>query len=98
MAWIQIPLGLQRFFSLVGIRGRIIILFGSILFPGISSKDVQPAVVQPPPYSQALPGQSVALVYDRGLIEAVTEAQNFVVQTFPGARLLESHNVSFPSL
>lgn len=61
-------------------------------YDGISSKDVQPAVVQPPPYPQALPGQSVALVYDRGLIEAVTEAQNFVVQTFPGARLLESHN------
>ena len=29
-------------------------------------------------------------------MEAVTNAQNFVAQTFPGARLLESHNVSFP--
>ena len=34
------------------------------------------------------------IIYDRGLIQAVTNAQNFIAQTFPGARLLESHNVS----
>ena len=64
--------------------------------PGVSSKDVQPNV-PPPPYPvqiQVPPGQFQPLIYDRGLMEAVTNAQNFVAQTFPGARLLESHNVS----
>ena len=43
---------------------------------------------------QLPPGQSMPLVYDPGLMNAVTNAQNFVNQTFSGARLLESHNVS----
>lgn len=66
----------------------------------ISSKDIQPTVPVPPPYPanpvqmQLPPGQSMPLVYDPGLINAVTNAQNFVNQTFSGARLLESHNVS----
>lgn len=64
----------------------------------ISSKDIQPTVPVPPPYPanpvqmQLPPGQSMPLVYDPGLINAVTNAQNFVNQTFSGARLLESHN------
>lgn len=66
----------------------------------ISSKDIQPTVPVPPPYPanpvqmQLPPGQSMPLVYDPGLMNAVTNAQNFVNQTFSGARLLESHNVS----
>ena len=66
---------------------------------GISSKDVQPTVQMPayptqPAQFQAPPGLVQPLIYDSGLIQAVTNAQNFVAQTFPGARLLESHNVS----
>lgn len=66
----------------------------------ISSKDIQPTVPVPHPYPanpvqmQLPPGQSMPLVYDPGLMNAVTNAQNFVNQTFSGARLLESHNVS----
>lgn len=71
-------------------------------FPaGISSKDVQPTVPVPPypaVQTQAPVGQLQPLIYDRGLMEAVTNAQNFIAQTFPGARLLESHNVSFLSV
>ena len=61
---------------------------------GISSHDIQPSVPVPTyqPPAQTFSG----IIYDRGLMEAVTNAQNFVAQTFPGARLLESHNVSFP--
>ena len=61
---------------------------------GISSHDIQPSVPVPiyQPPAQTFSG----IIYDRGLMEAVTNAQNFVAQTFPGARLLESHNVSFP--
>lgn len=67
---------------------------------GISSRDVTPTVPPPvyptqPGQFQAPPGQIQPLIYDSGLIQAVTNAQNFVAQTFPGARLLESHNVSF---
>lgn len=65
----------------------------------LSSRDVQPTVVpMPPPYSeiQAAPGQ--VLLFDRGLMEAVTNAQHFVAQTFAGARLLENHNVSYSSV
>ncbi|XP_067040088.1 phospholipid-transporting ATPase ABCA3-like [Acropora muricata] len=61
---------------------------------GVSSKDVQPAVVQPPPYSetQAPPAQFAPMMYDGRFMEAITNAQNFVIQTFPGSRLLENHN------
>jgi len=68
--------------------------------PGvISSRDVQPTVPTPtypayPNQFQVPPGQMQPIIYDRGLIQAVTNAQNFIAQTFPGARLLESHNVS----
>ncbi|XP_073229976.1 phospholipid-transporting ATPase ABCA3-like [Porites lutea] len=57
---------------------------------GISSHDIQPSVPVPTyqPPAQTFSG----IIYDRGLMEAVTNAQNFVAQTFPGARLLESHN------
>ncbi|KAJ7352721.1 hypothetical protein OS493_034326 [Desmophyllum pertusum] len=64
---------------------------------GISSGDVQPTVPAPayavqPGQIQVPPGQPMPLIYDRGLMEAITNAQNFVHQTFPGARLLENHN------
>ena len=60
----------------------------------ISSHDIQPSVPVP---SYQPPAQTFSgIIYDRGLMEAVTNAQNFVAQTFPGARLLESHNVSSP--
>ena len=67
---------------------------------GISSRDVQPTVQMPaypaqPAQFQAPPGHVQPLIYDSGLMQAVTNAQSFVAQTFPGARLLESHNVSF---
>ena len=61
---------------------------------GISSHDIQPSVLAPT-YQPSLQTFS-GVIYDRGLMEAVTNAQNFVAQTFPGARLLESHNVSSP--
>ena len=66
--------------------------------PGVSSRDVQPTVAPVPPYPQiqAAPGQ--VLLFDRGMMEAVTNAQNFVAQTFAGARLLENHNVSCSSV
>jgi len=66
--------------------------------PGvISSRDVQPTVpisTYPayPTQFQVPPGQVQPIIYDSGLIQAVTNAQNFISQTFPGARLLESHN------
>ena len=65
----------------------------------ISSRDVQPTVPVPtypayPTQFQAPPGQMQPIIYDSGLIQAVASAQNFINQTFPGARLLESHNVS----
>ena len=72
--------------------------------PGvISSRDVQPTVPIPtypayPTQFQAPPGQMQPIIYDSGLIQAVTNAQNFIAQTFPGARLLESHNVSLYGL
>lgn len=66
--------------------------------PGvISSRDVQPTVPVPtyPAYpTQVPPGQMQPIIYDSGLIQAVTNAQTFIAQTFPGAKLLENHNVS----
>lgn len=61
---------------------------------GISSRDVQTTVIPTPhnPQMQAPPDPVQPVVYDRGLVQAVTNAQNFVVQTFRGARLLENHN------
>ena len=69
----------------------------------ISSRDVQPTVPVPtypayPTQFQPPPGQMQPIIYDSGLIQAVTNAQNFIAQTFPGARLLESHNVSLDGL